>query len=350
MATELMKAARFYALNEPLKIEHIPVPEIADDEALIQVKAVGLCGSDIHMLREGLTATGFMPITPGHEPAGIVARVGSKVEGWLPGTRVVVLPGIYCGACSQCLQGRGELCERRRMIGIQVDGALAEYLKVPAKNLVRLQDNVSFAVGAIMTDAVATPFHALIDRAALKSGETVAIFGIGGLGLHAVKIACLAGARQVIAVDVRDEQLALARKAGANVTINSRAEAPVDAIMEATSGRGTDVVAEFVGVQTTIAQAVEAVATGGRVVISGLGPDAMTIVPPTIFVRKEISLLGSYAFTKQTIERLMDLVTSGKLLLDDSVTHTFSLDEVNQGLDVLHKKTGGPTRVAISLP
>src|SRR5690242_18383942 len=136
MTAELMKAARFYGLNMPLRIEQIPLPDIGDDEVLVQVKAIGLCGSDIHILREGLTPTGFLPITPGHEPAGIVARAGNKVKGWTPGTRVSVLPGIYCGICPQCLRGSGELCEQRRMIGIQVEGALAEYLKVPAKNLV----------------------------------------------------------------------------------------------------------------------------------------------------------------------------------------------------------------------
>lgn len=349
MATEMMKAARFYEIGVPLRIEHIPIPEIGEDEILVQVKAVGLCGSDIHILKEGLTLTAFKPITPGHEAAGIVARVGSKVQGWTQGERVSVLPGIYCGICPQCLQGRGELCERRRMIGIQTEGALAEYLKIPAKNLVRLPDNVPFTVGAIMTDAVATPFHALIDRAGLKSGETVAVFGVGGLGLHAVQIAKLAGARQIIAVDIRNEQLERARNVGADTTINSRDGSAASLIMAATEGRGVDVAAEFVGLTETIAQAVESAAAGGRIVVSGIGSEPITTVPPAVLVRRELSLMGSYAFTKQTIERLMDLIASGKLALEASVTHTFSLDEVNEGLDVLQKKIGNPTRVVITL-
>src|SRR5437588_400401 len=101
MVSEMMKAARFYELDAPLRIEHIPIPEISDDEVLVQVKAVGLCGSDIHILKEGLTLTAFKPITPGHEAAGIVARTGNKVEGWTQGERVSVLPGIYCGTCAQ---------------------------------------------------------------------------------------------------------------------------------------------------------------------------------------------------------------------------------------------------------
>src|SRR5437868_284493 len=241
-----MKATRFYAVNTPLRIENIPVPEIDADEVLVQVKAVGLCGSDVHIVYEGVTPTAFKPITLGHEPAGVVARVGSKVQGWTPGDRVSVLPLLFCGTCPRCLRGQSQVCEQRRVIGIQAEGALAEYLKVPAKNLVRLPDNVPFSVGAIITDAVATPFHALIDRAALKSGESIAIFGLGGLGLHAVQIAKLAGARSVIGVDVRPEQLERARQAGADVIIDARNGSPVTTVMEATGGRGVDVAAEFV--------------------------------------------------------------------------------------------------------
>ncbi|HEV2656258.1 MAG TPA: zinc-binding dehydrogenase [Ktedonobacteraceae bacterium] len=345
-----MKAARFYALDTPLRIEDIPVPEIGDDEVLVQIKAVGLCGTDIHILKEGQTLTAFKPITPGHEAAGVVARVGSAVEGWMRGDRVSVLPGIYCGACHQCLQGRDELCEYRRMIGIQAEGALAEYLKVPAKNLVRLPAHVPFTVGAILTDAAATPYHALIDRAALQRNETVAVFGVGGLGLHAVQIAKVVGTRSIIAVDIRAEQLERARAVGADITINSRDSSPVPRIMQATGGRGVDVAAEFVGFAATIAQAVESAAPGGRIVVSGIGPEAIKTVSPAVLVRRELTLMGSYAFTRQTIERLMALVASGKLALEASVTHIFSLDEVNQGLNVLQKKIGNPTRVVITLP
>jgi alcohol dehydrogenase, propanol-preferring len=348
METQTMKAAQFYEVNSPLRIEEIPIPDIGPEEVLVQVQAVGLCGSDVHIVYEGVTPTAFKPITLGHEPAGIVARVGSAVEEWQPGTRVSVLPLLFCGVCPTCLRGQAEICEKRRMIGIQAEGALARYVRVPAKNLVRLPDNVPFAIGAIITDAVATPFHALIDRATLKSGESIAIFGVGGLGLHAVQIAKLAGARWIIAVDVRDEQLERARSAGADLTLNSKNSSPVTAIREATGGRGVDVAAEFIGRQETIAQAVEAIAAGGRVVVAGLGPDPITVLPPTIFVRKELTLLGSYAFTRQTIEQLLELVATGKLDLSNSITDTFPLEQVNEGLKVLHEKIGNPIRVVIT--
>lgn len=345
-----MKAARFAEVNEPLQIEEIPVPEIQEDEVLVQVQAVGLCGSDVHIVFEGVTPTAFKPITLGHEPSGIVVRKGPRVEGWQEGDRVSITPVLFCSSCRNCITGHTEICLNRKMVGIQADGALAEYLAVPAKNLIGLPESVPFTVGAIITDAVATPFHALIDRAELKAGETVAIYGAGGLGLHAVQIARMVGATQIFVVDTREGQLERARGLGADDTINPQETAPVEAILEATGGLGVDVTAEFIGLSETIAQAVESVVPGGRVVVAGLGPDPISILPPTDFVRHQISLLGSYAFTKRNIEQLVDLAASGRLNLEESITHTFPLVEVNTALEYLHKKIENPIRIAVTIP
>jgi propanol-preferring alcohol dehydrogenase len=345
-----MKAARFHEVNEPLRIEDVPVPEIQEDEVLVQVEVVGLCGSDIHIVYEGVTPTAFKPITLGHEPSGVVARMGSRVEGWEEGDRVTVDPVLFCGSCRNCITGHTEICLNRKLIGIQEEGALAEYVAIPAKNLVRLPESVPSTVGAIITDAVATPFHALVDRAALKVGETVAIYGVGGVGLHAVQIAKLLGAAQIFVVDIRGEQLERAKELGADVAINPEDTSPVETILEATGGLGVDVAAEFVGLEQTIAQSVESVSPGGRVVVVGLGPDPIKTVPPTVFARDQISLLGSYAFTKRNIEQLVDLAATGRLNLEDSITHTFSLEEVNTGLEYLHEKIEDPIRVAVTLP
>jgi alcohol dehydrogenase, propanol-preferring len=344
-----MRAARFHEVNEPLRIEDVPVPEIQEDEVLVQVEAVGLCGSDIHIVFEGVTPTPFKPITLGHEPSGMVALTGSRVEGWEEGDRVTINPLLFCGSCRNCITGHTEICLSRKLIGIQAEGALAEYVAVPAKNLVRLPEDVPSTVGAIITDSVATPFHALMDRAALKAGESIAIYGVGGLGLHAVQIAKLLGAAHIFVVEIREEQLERAKRLGADVTINPQDTSPVEAILEATEGLGVDVAAEFIGLEQTISQSVESVMPGGRVVVVGLGPDPVTIVPPTVFVRDQISLLGSYAFTKRNIEQLVDLAATGRLNLEDSVTHTFPLEEVNKGLEYLHEKIEDPIRVAITL-
>jgi alcohol dehydrogenase, propanol-preferring len=349
LTPESMKAARFYEVNEPLRIEEVPVPEVREDEALVQIKAAGLCGSDVHIVFEGVTPTAFKPITLGHEPAGVVTATGSRVEGWEEGDRVCVVPGFWCGSCRNCVTGYPNVCLQRRIWGIQAEGALAEYLVVPARNLVRLPDSVPFTVGAIITDAVATPFYALSERVALKAGETIAVFGAGGLGLHGVQIARLLGARMIMVVDTREDQLERARTMGADLTINPTETPPVEAILEATGGLGADVAAEFVGLQQTISQCVEAVAPNGRVVVVGLGPDPITTVPPTIFVRKQIALLGSYGFTKRGIEQLVQLAAAGRLDLESSITHTFPLDEVNTALKYLHEKIENPIRVAVTL-
>ena len=344
-----MKAARFHEVNEPLRIENVPVPDVEEDEVLVRTRAVGLCGSDLHIVFEGVTPTAFTPITLGHEPSGEVARTGARVEGWEEGDRVTVDPVLFCGSCRNCITGHTEICLTRRLIGIQAEGALAEYVAVPAKNLVRLPENVPFTVGAIITDAIATPFHALVDRAALKVGESVAIYGAGGLGLHAVQLARLLGAARIFVVEPRAEQLERAKRLGADVTINPEDSPPVEAILEATDGLGVDVAVDFVGLEQTVAQAVESTVRGGRAVVVGLGPEDIRTVSPTIFVRDQISLLGSYAFTKRNVEQLVDLTASGRLDLEDSITHTFPLEEVNKGLEYLHEKIENPIRVAITL-
>ena len=349
MTPKSMTAARFYEVEEPLRLEEIPVPELREDEVLVEIKAAGLCGSDVHIVFEGVTPTAFKPITLGHEPAGVVAGVGARVEGWEGGERVCVVPGFWCGSCRNCVVGFPNVCLQRKIYGIQAEGALAEYLAVPARNLVRLPDNVPFAVGAIITDAVATPFYALSERVALKAGETIAVFGVGGLGLHGVQIARLLGAQTIIAVDTREDQLRRAEVMGADLTINAATTPPVEAILEATRGLGVDVAAEFVGLGQTISQCVECVAPAGRVVVVGLGPDPITTVPPTVFVRKQISLLGSYGFTKWGIEQLVELTSAGRLDLEGSITHTFPLAEVNTALKYLHEKIENPIRVAVTL-
>ena len=347
MTRTTMLAARFTRPGEPLQVVEVPVPRPGAQEVLVRVRATGLCGSDVHIAVEGITPTGCTPITLGHEPAGEVSEVGEGVAGWQLGDRVAVFPLRSCGHCEHCVRGAMQVCSYRRIAGIHVDGALAEYMVTPAATLVALPAEVSFDVGGILTDAVATPFHALADRARLRAGETVAVFGVGGLGLHAVELARFMGAARVIAVDVRAAQLERARSYGADLVVDASGEDPVAAVLAATSGRGVDVAAEFVGLQTTIAQAVDALATGGRAVVVGLGPDPIVGPPPTVFVRKEASIIASYASNRTTVERLVALAASGALDLARSITHVFPLDQADEALRVLHTKDGEPLRVVV---
>jgi D-arabinose 1-dehydrogenase-like Zn-dependent alcohol dehydrogenase len=278
-----------------------------------------------------------------------VAAVGEGVTEWSLDQRVCVFPLTFDGTCATCLAGHSEICLNRRAIGIHTDGGLAEYVVVPAKNLAAVPDGVPFAEAAICTDAVVTPFHALTDVARLAPGDSVAVIGVGGLGLHAVQIAKLTGASPVIAVDTRETQLERATQAGADVVINVSSESVVDAVLAATGGVGVDVAAEFIGAQATIGQAVECLRIGGRAVIVGLGGDPITVLPPTVFVRKQLQLLGSYGGTLATLQRVLQLVGTGRLDLSHSITHTFSLDDAEVALRMLHEKTGHPQRVVVTL-
>jgi propanol-preferring alcohol dehydrogenase len=344
-----MKAARFYKVKEPLKIDLIPIPELEGGDALVDMKACGICGSDIHIVYEGVTPTPYTPITLGHEPSGVIAALGREAKGWKVGDRVTVNPFITCGKCINCLSGNSQICLSRRVIGIHTEGGLAEFLKIPAKNLVPLPENIPFDQGGIAVDAVATPYHAITNRGDLKVGEKVAIFGCGGLGIHGVQIAKICGASLVVAVDTIDSALKRAMKVGANEVIDPRKDSPVKKIKEMTGGMGVDLALEFIGLRETIEQAIGCVRVGGRVVVVGLGPEIISLPPPTTFVRTELSLLGSYGSTTLEIQNVIDLIASGKLNLSDSITERFPLEEVNRGLEHLHKKIGNPIRIAIMI-
>ncbi|MGY1726082.1 alcohol dehydrogenase catalytic domain-containing protein [Geodermatophilus sp. SYSU D01062] len=343
-----MRAARFVGPGEPLAVQDVPVPRPAPDEVLVRVAATGLCGSDVHVAVEGITPTAFHPITLGHEIAGTVAAAGKAVTGWDEGRRVAVFPVLFDGTCASCLAGHSEICVGRRIVGIHADGGLAEFVAVPATNLAAVPDGVPLEQAAICTDAVMTPFHALTEVARVAPGESVAVIGVGGLGLHAVQIARLAGASPVIAVDTRRTQLERARRGGADVVVDARTEPVVDAVLAATGGAGVDVAAEFVGAQATIGQAVECLRIGGRAVVAGLGADPITVLPPTVFVRRQLQLLGSYGGTLATLQRVLQLLATGRLDLGGSITHTFALADADAALRALHERTGDPQRVVVT--
>jgi len=177
------------------------------------VKAAGLCGTDVHIAVEGTIPTAFQPITLGHEVAGIV--VESPVAEWQAGDRAVAFPNIACGECYACASGREALCLKSRILGVQTDGAFAEYLVVPARMLVRLPNAIPFEIGAILTDAVSTAYHAVVCRGNVQRGETVVVVGCGGVGHHGVLWAKQRGAAKIIAVDTSTGALRHAQEGGA---------------------------------------------------------------------------------------------------------------------------------------
>ncbi|HPK53195.1 MAG TPA: zinc-binding dehydrogenase [Smithellaceae bacterium] len=344
---KMMKAARFYKVNEPLRIEEIPIPVPGPDEVLIRMRATGVCGSDVHIAYEGVTPTGFLPITLGHEPSGEVAEIGSNATEWKEGDRVVVSSIVTCGKCYNCLRGRESICISKKLLGIHLNGGLAEYMVAPRQNLIKIPGNIPFDQASTTSDAVATPFHALVSVGKIKLGDSVAIIGLGGLGLHAIQLAKLAGASKVIAVGRTPSVIERAMQAGANFGVNISEGNTAKKVKEITDGYGVDLAIELVGTQDMIALGADCLRQGGKLVVAGLGPDNVKVMPPTIFVRQELEVVGSYGWDRREIATILQLVAAGSLDISGSVSKRFKLEEVNTALENLRDRVGRPVRLVI---
>src|SRR6059058_4544837 len=226
-----MRAVRLVQVGKPLEEADVPIPEIGPSEVLIRVMAAGICHSDAHY-RAGISRIDDLPLTLGHEIAGCVEEVGSDVTHLSAGDRVCVHYLVHCGTCEFCVRGLEQFCHSGQMIGKHRDGGYAEFIKVPARNAFTLPDEISFEVGAIMMCSSATALHAL-NKARLKSDESVAIFGFGGLGFSALQLASAFGCREVYVVDINRAKLASVAAFG-GIAIDATAGDPVEQIREAT--------------------------------------------------------------------------------------------------------------------
>lgn len=318
-------------------------------EVLVEVKAAGVCGSDLH-IQEGRTRLATYPLTLGHENAGVVAQLGPGVDGWREGDRVCTNFLLTCGKCAYCAGGRPSLCLHRSGLGMHRDGGFARYVTVPARGLIALPDNVSFEQGAVATDAIATPYHAITKRMRPRLGESVVVYGIGGLGFHAVQLLRLHGAHPIIAVDVVEENLTRATTVGADHVVNASEADPVQLVRGLTDGLGADHALELVGREETIAQATMSVRPGGRAVLVGHGAPCINLMAPGVFVRQELEVIGSYAFEATEIAEVLRLISCGRLDLNGSITHRLELQDVNQALEMLKSRRENPIRIVIHEP
>ena len=249
-----MRAVQLIQTGTLLENKDLPVPEIGAQDALIRVAAAGVCHSDAHY-RAGISQIDRLPLTPGHEVAGRVERVGAKVTDIAPGNRVCLHYLVHCGSCEYCRRGLEQFCTTVQMIGKHCDGGYAEFIKVPAQNAFKLPDEISFEVGAIMMCSSATALHAL-NKALLRSGESIAIFGFGGLGFSALQLAQALGCGQIFVIEINQAKLASAAKLGA-IAIDANAGDPVEQIKDATNDKGVDVSLELIGSAQTMRQAVQ---------------------------------------------------------------------------------------------
>lgn len=342
-----MRAARLYKAGESLVIESVPAPVPGAREILVEVRACGLCGTDLHLAVDGDIPVSKAPITLGHEAAGVIAALGAAVTGFAPGQRVALFPSAMCGECRFCRAGRESLCEASTVYGMSRDGALARYVAAPAYGAIPIPDEVPFAQAAIITDGVATPFHALRTRGALTAGEAVAVVGCGGLGTHAILLARMMGAGFIAAIDTQPEARARALEFGADIAIDPAAEPPTGKLIRQKFGRGVDLALEFVGRAETVEMAIRALDTGGRAVIVGVGPGRPSLPPLVSFVGREFSVIGSFGMDRRDIEDLLALVARERLDLSRSVTEIYPLADINKALARLASKEAGVVRLVI---
>jgi D-arabinose 1-dehydrogenase-like Zn-dependent alcohol dehydrogenase len=328
---------------EDLRIEDVVTPDPGPGEVLVRVHACGVCASDLHVV-QGVTPSGHLPVTLGHEAAGVVAAVGDGVEDWLPGDRVLVPPGRTCGQCAMCLGGRDNLCPFQQVLGVTADGAQADHALALARMLVPVPGSMPFDQAAILADAVATPYHAL-KRGGINEDTTCAVVGLGGLGMHAIQLARLTGAH-VIGVDVDEVALERALAWGAHEVVDASEGGGAAQVRELTEG-GVDRSFEFVGLQATAHDAIKCLRPGGRATLVGISRERLSTLPLGLFVAQELEVVGSFGSTLQDVNELLDLVEAGRLDLTRSVSHTLTLDEFPEALRMLETREGHPIRIVV---
>ena len=280
MAT--MRAARFNQDAQELTVRDVPLPNLTPLDVLVRVQACGICLSDVHLI-DGTLPSLIPEVTPGHEAAGYVERVGDLVRGWQPGDRVVLAGGRPCLGCRNCVRGRFEECWDPQVMGFGYDGAWAEYVAVPGTALAEVPEHVPIEQAAILADAVATPYAALTDRGALRPGQSVGLWGIGGLGVHAVQIARMAGAAPIIAVDPSKAARVRALDRGADVALDPGGTDVVADVLRLSDG-GLDLAVDLVGANAVLAEAAACLGRFGRVVMVGLSMDRCSSGPAWCWV------------------------------------------------------------------
>jgi len=340
-----LKAARFYEVKKPLRIEDVPVSDPRPEELLVKIRTSGICHSDLHAM-DGVIPFGSTPITPGHEGAGVVEAVGANIQDFKVGDRVVLRFVMSCGACVPCVQGTDNLCKKLRFLGFDVNGTFAEYALIPSRHVIRLPDSISFEQGAIIGCAVVTPMHAM-NIARVRPGSSIAIFGLGGVGIHAVQMSRIFGAAKIFAVDISDAKLSLAKFFGATYTINGSKEDPSAKIKQLTDETGVDFAFEFIGLPTTQTQAINSVKRGGSVMLVGIPRQPLNI-DLKYLLTNEIQLRTSFDHTRTEVENVIALVEAGRLDLSKSVSHKLPLDKVNEGIDILRNNIGDPIRIIVT--
>jgi S-(hydroxymethyl)glutathione dehydrogenase/alcohol dehydrogenase len=352
-----MKAAVLYEANTPLKIENLTLDEPQQNEVLIKLVATGVCHTDLHFMKGEMPTP--VPVVPGHEGAGIVEKVGPGVTTLQPGDHVVLMVAFNCGKCRYCYEGRPTMCVENLPIQMMAtlpgggmrlhkgDQAIhhlfglacyAEKVVVHERSAVKVRDDAPMDVVCLLGCGTSTGIGTAINTTKVKAGESIAIFGCGGVGLSAVMGASLAGAK-VIAIDVLDSKLNMAKELGADYIINATKDDPQIKISEILGG-GVDYALEFIGNVEVMTKALGSIRPGGLLIVAGMAPltSILNIMPFEFLIGKSITgAVQGDIIPQIDIPRYVDLFMEGKLPIDKLITRTYTLDQINEAYEALEK-------------
>jgi threonine dehydrogenase-like Zn-dependent dehydrogenase len=328
-----MKAARFIDVGQ-IKFSDEPIPKPKADEIVIKVKASGICGTDHHIYKgevKGLVKTGTVL---GHEFAGEVTEIGTGISNFQIGDRIAVEPNLFCGACHYCRNAKKHFCEHWAAVGLSRDGGFAEYCVIPASAAYKMPKNLEYKNAAFF-EPMACVLHG-IERARVKVGETVVVQGAGSIGQLYVQALKKLGATNVIVADIDSDKLKLAKKFGANLTVNAKTENLIDIVKAETNGIGAQVLIDAAGLLTTIPTAYQLLENTGRVVIFGVPPEGKKVeISPYDIYRRELEIIGSFT-NPYTNEAALEMLATTDV--DPIITNPIKLDDlVNKGLNMMGK-------------
>ncbi len=329
-----MKAAVLHEVGNPLRIEDVPIPEMGPDDVLVETKACGICRTDLHIYN-GLAYVPQLPHILGHEPAGIVAKVGQNVSGFSIGQRVVPHLFFTCGNCYYCRVGLDAQCiNLTGLLGVLNDGAFAEYFVAPAENLFALPNQVPFEVGGLSSCAAITAIHA-VRKTRLRPNDTAVIIGSGGIGQILIQILKASGVR-VVATSRTTGKLEIAKELGADLTLRQDHPETFKEIRQFSAGDGAQCVFDCVGTSSTMKASAQYVMRSGQIVVIGEEPEFPEIDTIQI-AQRELEIIGTRNGSRQDIADVISMLATG--ILNPPIAETFPLEKVNQALDLM--RAGG---------